>query len=507
MSYSSYHDSRGHSSRTNRDSRDRETKRYRYDDRYNNQDDMRSYNNNDKDSSNQLKDRRVNSRSNERSDRRYDFTRDDDREYSLKSVERHPQHAQRSGIGLNSSAWEAPQRLSSVNPSQSKTFASTTSADKTDSESLTLASHSEWEMPTPLRSTDDNISSQQSNLSTYSSKTTITNRALRKAGFLMKNDDSNNNKTNDNCIFNEPSPLKSPNNINEDDDDFDREFYLSEEGQIAVEGDRASSAFLGNPLKFKEKEDRLKKSRLQGQAKFAGMSAKRSQLHVDQEAWEDNRLIQSGVAVMKEQQMHFEDDEESRVQLLVHTTKPPFLDGRISFSMVQTTVSTVRDPTSDMAINARNGSNLLKDVREKREMMKMRKRFWELGGSKMGNTIGVEAPVEEKEDGPQAKQVSGVNANIQNQENQPSHVKNSDDVVDDDQVNYKDSTSFAKHMKGMKNEARSHFSQTKSIKQQREFLPVYSVRSSLLDVIRENQIVIVVGETGSGRFYNDFHYI
>lgn len=39
--------------------------------------------------------------------------------------------------------------------------------------------------------------------------------------------------------------------------------------------------------------------------------------------------------------------------------------------MIQTTVSTVKDPTSDMAVNARNGSNLLRDVREKRDQMKM----------------------------------------------------------------------------------------------------------------------------------------
>lgn len=35
--------------------------------------------------------------------------------------------------------------------------------------------------------------------------------------------------------------------------------------------------------------------------------------------------------------------------------------------------------------------------------------------------------------------------------------------------------------------------------QQREYLPVFAVRQSLMRVIRENSVVIVVGETGSGK--------
>lgn len=73
----------------------------------------------------------------------------------------------------------------------------------------------------------------------------------------------------------------------------------------------------------------------------------------------------------------------------------------------------------------------------------------------------------------------------------------SDNVVDDDHIDYKDGSSFAKHMKG-KTEARSQFALSKTIKEQREYLPVYMVREELLNVIRENQIVVVVGETGSG---------
>jgi pre-mRNA-splicing factor ATP-dependent RNA helicase DHX38/PRP16 len=48
-------------------------------------------------------------------------------------------------------------------------------------------------------------------------------------------------------------------------------------------------------------------------------------------------------------------------------------------------------------------------------------------------------------------------------------------------------------------QARSDFSKSKSIKEQREYLPIFTVRDELVTVIRENQIVIIVGETGSGK--------
>ena len=52
-------------------------------------------------------------------------------------------------------------------------------------------------------------------------------------------------------------------------------------------------------------------------------------------------------------------------------------------------VPTVKDPSSDIALCARNGSATLRHQREKREKGKMRKRFWELGGSRMGKAMGV----------------------------------------------------------------------------------------------------------------------
>ena len=67
------------------------------------------------------------------------------------------------------------------------------------------------------------------------------------------------------------------------------------------------------------------------------------------------------------------------------------------------------------------------------------------------------------------------------------------------EIDYKKSSGFASHVK-KKSEGGtvSEFATRKSIRQQREYLPVFAVREDLLNVIRENMVVIIVGETGSG---------
>lgn len=144
--------------------------------------------------------------------------------------------------------------------------------------------------------------------------------------------------------------------------------------------------------------------------------------------------------------LDFNDDDENRVLLLVHDTKPPFLDGRFLFTKQKgggqgdgggvgrklrvralapclqilcpkwlldrpglrllTTaglplaspcprpagpVLPLKDSTSDMAVIARQGSKLVKEVREKKESTKSRQRFWEVAGSKMGKITGAPA--------------------------------------------------------------------------------------------------------------------
>ncbi|KAK9019902.1 hypothetical protein V6N11_054408 [Hibiscus sabdariffa] len=92
-------------------------------------------------------------------------------------------------------------------------------------------------------------------------------------------------------------------------------------------------------------------------------------------------------------------------------------------------------------------------------------------GSKLGDILGVEKT---------AEQIDADTA----------------EVGEHGEIDFKEDAKFSQHLKG---EAVSEFAMSKSIAEQRQYLPIYSVRDELLQVIRENQVVVVVGETGSGK--------
>ena len=52
----------------------------------------------------------------------------------------------------------------------------------------------------------------------------------------------------------------------------------------------------------------------------------------DNDAWENNRLLTSGVVTRTEVDEDFDESDEAKVYLLVHNIIPPFLDGRIFFT-------------------------------------------------------------------------------------------------------------------------------------------------------------------------------
>ncbi|XP_076916304.1 pre-mRNA-splicing factor ATP-dependent RNA helicase DEAH7-like [Bidens hawaiensis] len=253
----------------------------------------------------------------------------------------------------------------------------------------------------------------------------------------------------------------------------DRAWYDNEEGNTLFDAD-SSSFYLGDDVSVQKKEVELAKklTRRDGTQMSFAQSKKQSQRTADNAQWEDRQLMRSGAVRGTEVQTEFDDEEERRVMLLTHDTKPPFLDGRIVFTKQAEPIMPVKDPTSDMAIISRNGSKLVREVHEKQSMNKSRQRFWELAGSKLGNILGVEKT---------AEQIDADTAV----------------VGEDGEVDFKEDAKFAQHLK--KGEAVSDFAKSKSLSQQRQYLPIFSVRDELLQVVRENQVVVVVGETGSGK--------
>lgn len=100
-------------------------------------------------------------------------------------------------------------------------------------------------------------------------------------------------------------------------------------------------------------------------------------------------MVTSGIATRKGVDLDFEDESESTVHVIVHDLKPPFLDGRTVFTKLLDPINPIRDPTSDMAIFAKKGSALVKEKREQAERAKAAAKLAALGGTALGNIMGV----------------------------------------------------------------------------------------------------------------------
>ncbi|TKR77313.1 hypothetical protein L596_018310 [Steinernema carpocapsae] len=239
---------------------------------------------------------------------------------------------------------------------------------------------------------------------------------------------------------------------------LDREWYDNDQG---FNDDYNPFAHISQEY-VERKERQLELKRLQPR-----LSARQQQIKKDNELWENNRLATSGIVASADLLSDTFDTEadENRVNLLVHNMVPPFLDGRIAFTKQSQPVIPVKDNTSDMAVVASKGSKSVRTWRDAEDRKKAQDRHWDLAGSNLGNLMGIKEKKDEDEN--------------------------------DDGSNYKESQKFASHLK--ENEAVSTFALEKTIKEQREYLPVFAVRQKMMSVIRDNNVVIIVGETGSGK--------
>ena len=269
--------------------------------------------------------------------------------------------------------------------------------------------------------------------------------------------------------------------------------------------------FLYESKRTKAREEEMEKRKQKlGSTGSTIRDARRNALLDDQEAWEENRLLSSGAAVRGEvdlEKLMNGNEDDSRVTLLVHQVKPPFLkDGVSAFTRKRSTVPTVKDNTSDFAKMAREGSVTLRSIREKKEKNAMRQKFWELGGTRMGNVVsmkGKKQKDEGKKDSSATKGKSEIDGEgSKDEKNEGGYNEEQDSVEENPQgeVDYKKSSGFAAHVTEKKDTDGpvSEFARKKTIREQREYLPAFTIRDELLNVIRENNIVIVVGETGSG---------
>lgn len=242
---------------------------------------------------------------------------------------------------------------------------------------------------------------------------------------------------------------------------LDRDWYNADEfGHVA--GEDSHNPFYDSywiePEVEKQLENKMQKR----------MSARAAERQRDSDMWEKNRMRTSGIVGQGEIDMdHINDeDHENRVHLFVHNLTPPFLDGKQIFSRQRDPVSAVKDPQSDLAVASRRGSALVKERRQQRERQKQSRAAASMAGTTLGNVMGIKD--EDEEDNGQVDNNWGSKFSDQfNQEKEEEAEKKS-----------------------------SQFS-TKTLREQRQFLPAFAVRQELLKVIRDNQ----------GKVARNKHYI
>ena len=253
----------------------------------------------------------------------------------------------------------------------------------------------------------------------------------------------------------------------------DRAWYDQEESGVTDD-----FHFMNNIMGFASKE--IEQAKKEG---FTDLKQKKLQLSkplskkkanlIDTNKWELNRMITSGVVEKSNYNYQLYDDEDeeyNKMLIQVNEINPKFLAGYtiLADKLHQNNkIEIVKDPSSDISRLAKRGSNILRIIREKKEASK----YLEL------------------EEGD-----NSLNTN---------NTKNifNDMGIGDMNRKFSEAMMEGNYENMLKNklEAVSEFAKTKTIKEQKESLPIFSVKEELLNIIRDNKVTIIVGETGSGK--------
>ncbi|KAK1771543.1 P-loop containing nucleoside triphosphate hydrolase protein [Phialemonium atrogriseum] len=200
------------------------------------------------------------------------------------------------------------------------------------------------------------------------------------------------------------------------------------------------------------------------------------------ERWEIRQLIASGVAKASDYpdleedyhstltgEGHMELEEE--VDIEIREEEPPFLAGQTKQSLELSPIRVIKAPDGSLNRAAMAGTNLSKERKEMRQQ---------------------EADAKDDEN------KVDLSSQWQDPMANPEHRKFARDVRNTQPAAKTDAVPEWK--KAIQPKDESYGKRTSmTIKQQRESLPVFAFRDQLITAVRENQIMIVVGETGSGK--------
>lgn len=166
-------------------------------------------------------------------------------------------------------------------------------------------------------------------------------------------------------------------------------------------------------------------------------------------------------------------EEEVDIDIEVRDEEPPFLAGQTKLSLELSPIRVVKAPEGSMNRSAMSGSEFVKQRREIKQQEAADK------AAEKANKVDLSAqwndPMVAPEQRKFASELRSAQAPAQNSA-----------LPEWKRVTQSKDQSFGKRT-------------SMTIKQQRESLPVYKFRNQLMDAVRDNQLLIVVGDTGSGK--------
>ncbi|KAF1924331.1 uncharacterized protein M421DRAFT_295616 [Didymella exigua CBS 183.55] len=201
------------------------------------------------------------------------------------------------------------------------------------------------------------------------------------------------------------------------------------------------------------------------------------------ERWEIKQLIASGVIPKSDYPDIDEDfnahiageggfEEEEDVDIEVREEEPPFLAGQTKQSLELSPIRIIKAPDGSLNRAAMSGDTLAKERRDLRQQEAQEKAAADAANVDLSSQWN----------DPMAQQRQFASDLRNTRKDQPTEVMPEWKKIS---INSKDA-SFGKRT-------------NMSIKDQRESLPVYKFRKQLLEAIAAHQILIVVGDTGSGK--------
>ncbi|KAI0813970.1 P-loop containing nucleoside triphosphate hydrolase protein [Xylaria sp. FL0064] len=218
-------------------------------------------------------------------------------------------------------------------------------------------------------------------------------------------------------------------------------------------------------------------------SEYAGSRPKYRKRMTSPERWEIRQLIASGVAKASDYPDLEEDynaalngdggmELEEDIDIEIREEEPPFLAGQTKQSLELSPIRVVKAPDGSLNRAAMSGATL---ARERKEL-----RHQEAEAAEQESKVDLSSQWHDPMATPDSRQFAS------DLRNSKANAGKSDAVPEWRRAVVPKDQSFGKRT-------------NMSMKEQKESLPVFAFRDQLIKAVRENQILIVVGETGSGK--------